>query len=123
MAAEQFGDGGTDIPGGVAGPVGRVLVVGAGIAGLTVANALTHAGVECLVLEARDRIGGRLHTVDLAVTSWAAGPWAGGAYTHIPPGASPADADRALTSGIREAKRLLGTPAVRLTVNHASKRA
>ena len=57
MAAEEFDDGGTDIPGGVAGPVGRVLVVGAGIAGLTVANALTHAGVECLVLEARDRIG------------------------------------------------------------------
>jgi hypothetical protein len=57
----------------------------------------------------------------VAVTSWAADPWAGGAYTHIPPGASPADADGALTSGIREAKRLLGTPAVRLTVNHASK--
>jgi monoamine oxidase len=43
-----------------------VVVVGAGIAGLTVANALTHAGVECVVLEARERIGGRLHTVDLA---------------------------------------------------------
>ncbi len=42
------------------------MVVGAGIAGLTVANVLTHAGVECVVLEARDRIGGRLHTVDLA---------------------------------------------------------
>jgi hypothetical protein len=28
-------------------------------------------------------------------------------------------ADSALTSGIREAKRLLGTPAVRLAVNHA----
>jgi hypothetical protein len=83
----------------------------------------------------------------VAVTSWAADAWAGGAYTHIPPGASPGDADLlgdtvggrllfagehtqsarlayadgALTSGIREAKRLLGTPAVRLTVNHASK--
>lgn len=65
MAAEEFDGGGTDLPGGVAGPVGRVLVVGAGVAGLTVANALTHAGVECLVLEARDRIGGRLHTADL----------------------------------------------------------
>ena len=83
----------------------------------------------------------------VAVTSWAADPWARGAYAHIPPGASPADADLlgdpvggrllfagehtqsarlayadgALTSGIREAKRLLGTPAVRLTVNHALK--
>jgi polyamine oxidase len=47
-------------------PLERVLVVGAGIAGLTVGNALTAAGVDCLVLEARDRIGGRLHTVDLA---------------------------------------------------------
>jgi polyamine oxidase len=65
VAAADFDDGGTDVPGGVAGPVGRVLVVGAGISGLTVANALTQAGVECVVLEARDRIGGRLHTADV----------------------------------------------------------
>jgi cation diffusion facilitator CzcD-associated flavoprotein CzcO len=38
-------------------PVGRVVVIGAGIAGLTVAHRLTEAGVECVVLEARDRIG------------------------------------------------------------------
>ena len=48
------------------GPVERVVVVGAGIAGLTVANALSRDGVECVVLEARERIGGRLHTIDLA---------------------------------------------------------
>ena len=36
-----------------------------GIAGLTAANALAHAGVDCVVLEARERIGGRLHTMDL----------------------------------------------------------
>ena len=48
------------------GPVERVIVVGAGISGLAVANAFTYAGVECVVLEARERIGGRLHTVDLA---------------------------------------------------------
>jgi monoamine oxidase len=65
LAAADFDDGGTDVPGGVAGPVERVVVVGAGISGLTVANALTQAGVECVVLEARDRIGGRLHTIDL----------------------------------------------------------
>lgn len=29
----------------------------------------------------------------VAVTSWADDPCSGGAYTHIPPGASPADAD------------------------------
>lgn len=41
-------------------------MLGAGIAGLTVANAMAHAGVDCVVLEARRRSGGRLHTVDLA---------------------------------------------------------
>jgi monoamine oxidase len=61
-----FDDGSSNVPGGLTGPVRRVLVVGAGIAGLTVANALHHTGVECVVLEARRRIGGRLHTVDVA---------------------------------------------------------
>jgi polyamine oxidase len=66
VVAGSFSDGRADVPGAVAGPVERVVVVGAGIAGLTVASALTHAGVECVVLEARDRIGGRLYTADLA---------------------------------------------------------
>jgi monoamine oxidase len=78
--------------------------------------------------------------VEVAVTSWGTDPYTSGAYTHIPPEASPADADLlgepvggrllfagehtqsarlayadgALTSGIREAKRLLGQPAVHL---------
>src|SRR6185437_7091502 len=76
----------------------------------------------------------------VAVTSWANDRYSGGAYTHIPPGADPADADvlgepiggrllfagehtqsrrlayadGAMTSGIREAKRLHGQPGVRL---------
>ena len=66
MSTGRFDDGGPEVPGGIVGPVRRVLVVGAGIAGLTVANALHHAGVECVVLEARPRVGGRLHTVDMA---------------------------------------------------------
>jgi polyamine oxidase len=66
LATGIFDDRRTDVPAGVTGPVERVVVVGAGISGLTVANALTYAGVGCVVLEARDRIGGRLHTIDLA---------------------------------------------------------
>ena len=82
MAAETFDDERADVPGELLGPVERVVVVGAGIAGLTVANALTHGEVECVVLEARDRIGGRLHTVDLAGSPVDLG----GSWIHTPVG-------------------------------------
>ena len=59
-----------------------MIVVGAGIAGLTVANALTTSGVDCVVVEARDRIGGRLHTVE--VDGHVAD--LGGAWIHHPDG-------------------------------------
>ncbi|MCW1958707.1 MAG: FAD-dependent oxidoreductase, partial [Mycobacterium sp.] len=39
-----------------------VIVIGAGIAGLAAARTLTEAGLSCMVLEARDRIGGRIWT-------------------------------------------------------------
>ena len=39
-----------------------VVVVGAGMAGLTAARALTEAGMKVLVVEAQDRIGGRIWT-------------------------------------------------------------
>ena len=39
-----------------------VIVVGAGLAGLTTATALADAGLDVRVLEARDRVGGRTFT-------------------------------------------------------------
>lgn len=42
----------------------RVIVVGAGVAGLAAARALVESGVEVLILEARERIGGRVWTED-----------------------------------------------------------
>ena len=85
LTAGSFDDGRPDVPGGLAGAAERVLVVGAGIAGLTVANALAHGGVECVVLEARDRIGGRQHTVDLADSPVDLG----GSWIHMPGGGNP----------------------------------
>jgi monoamine oxidase len=43
----------------------KVVVVGAGISGLTAARALHRAGVDVVVVEGRDRIGGRTHTVEV----------------------------------------------------------
>ncbi len=51
--------------GPAADPSTVVVVVGAGVAGLTAAKLLHDAGVRVVVLEARDRVGGRTWTADV----------------------------------------------------------
>jgi monoamine oxidase len=41
----------------------RVAIVGAGLAGLSAARELARHDIEVVILEARDRIGGRAHTL------------------------------------------------------------
>ncbi|MDH5293675.1 MAG: FAD-dependent oxidoreductase [Acidimicrobiia bacterium] len=59
----------------------RAIVVGAGVAGLTAARDMHRAGLEVLVIEARDRIGGRTWTADVGGVpvdlggSWIHGPF------------------------------------------------
>ena len=51
-----------------ASPGERVVVIGAGFAGLGAAGALRARDVDVVVLEARNRLGGRAHTVQLGDT-------------------------------------------------------
>jgi monoamine oxidase len=49
---------------------GRVVVVGAGLAGLAAAEDLAAAGCEVVVVEARDRVGGRTRGIEVAPGEW-----------------------------------------------------
>ncbi|WP_129590505.1 flavin monoamine oxidase family protein [Cryobacterium aureum] len=55
LAASQVRD--------IAAPGERITIVGAGIAGITAARELVNDGFNVVVIEARDRIGGRIDTV------------------------------------------------------------
>ncbi len=62
-----------------------VLVVGAGLAGLSAARALKRAGASVRVLESRDRIGGRVHSqgLDVGVTLDLGAQFIGDAHAHV----------------------------------------
>ena len=75
----------------------RLIVVGAGVAGLTAADAARRAGNEVVVLEARDRLGGRTWTApfgDGAIDL-------GAAWVHNPAGNSLAEALEAAGVAVR----------------------
>jgi monoamine oxidase len=81
----------TDTAEGVAAPPSRVIVVGAGLAGLTLGRVLRDAGIDVVVLEARDRIGGRVHTAGVGAARVDLGAaWLHGIVDH--PAADVADA-------------------------------
>ncbi|HEX7872356.1 MAG TPA: FAD-dependent oxidoreductase [Sphingobium sp.] len=57
------GVGGAPVRAAIAAPSRRVIVIGAGIAGLVAAQEVESRGGEAILLEARDRVGGRAWTV------------------------------------------------------------
>ncbi len=63
---------------------GSIVVIGAGFAGLAAARVLVDVGREVIVVEARDRVGGRAHTIDLAGTPADLGPsWVHGVTDNL----------------------------------------
>ena len=62
-----------------------VVIVGAGLAGLAAARRLTAEGIDCVVLEARDRVGGRTlnHSIGDGKIVEVGGQWVGPTQTRV----------------------------------------
>ena len=62
-----------------------VVIVGAGLAGLAAARRLTAEGIDCIVLEARDRVGGRTlnHPIGDGKIVEVGGQWVGPTQTRV----------------------------------------
>jgi monoamine oxidase len=62
-----------------------VVIVGAGLAGLAAARRLTAEGLDCIVLEARDRVGGRTlnHSIGDGKIVEVGGQWVGPTQTRV----------------------------------------
>lgn len=58
-----------------------VIIIGAGLSGLTTAYKLNQNGLNCLVLEARNRPGGRINTLDGPLEMGAT--WLGSQHQHL----------------------------------------
>ncbi|MFB8169648.1 flavin monoamine oxidase family protein [Kitasatospora purpeofusca] len=65
--------------------VASAVVIGAGLAGLTAAEGLAARGVEVTVLEARPRVGGRTHGIEVAPGAWidAGAAYLGAKHTEL----------------------------------------
>lgn len=58
-----------------------VIIIGAGLSGLTTACVLNQSGIDCLILEARNRPGGRINTLDGPLEMGAT--WLGGQHQYL----------------------------------------
>jgi monoamine oxidase len=86
----------------------EVIVIGAGLAGLYTAYLLASEGVDALVLEASDRIGGRLYTIEhgAGIRTEAGGEEVGAGYARMRAVAGALGVDIAPGSGSRPSMAL-----------------
>lgn len=63
----------------------EVIIIGAGLSGLSAAKMLTEKGIDVRVLEARDRVGGRTHTIKQGEFGWVdlGGSYIGASQNYI----------------------------------------